>query len=54
MLIEYIGDCKGNVITFDIVGPNPVPILSRTISSPLCALAPSADCKTFALGYGVN
>ena len=26
-------------------------ILARTISNPLCALAPSADCKTFALGY---
>ncbi|KAF8474582.1 WD40-repeat-containing domain protein [Kalaharituber pfeilii] len=43
------GDCKGNVILFDPARSES--ILARTISDPLCALAPSTDCKTFALGY---
>ncbi|KAI5804119.1 WD40-repeat-containing domain protein [Peziza echinospora] len=43
------GDCKGNVILFD--PSQNESILAHTTSNSLCALAPSADCKTFALGY---
>lgn len=46
---ETIGDCKGNVVVFNPAQGDS--ILSRTISNPMCALAPSADCTTFALGY---
>ncbi|KAF8421586.1 WD40-repeat-containing domain protein [Tirmania nivea] len=44
-----LGDCKGNVVVFNPAQGDS--ILSRTVSNPICALAPSADCTTFALGY---
>ena len=52
LLTIDIGDCKGNVILFNPAQDDS--ILSHTISNPLCAIAPSADCTTFALGYVVT
>ncbi|KAL7275376.1 hypothetical protein RUND412_001681 [Rhizina undulata] len=43
------GDIMGNVILFDPLRSES--ICARTIYDPLCAIAPSADCRTFALGY---
>ncbi|KAF8545235.1 WD40-repeat-containing domain protein [Trichophaea hybrida] len=43
------GDCMGNVILFDPLRAES--ISARTIFDPLVAIAPSSDCKSFALGY---
>ncbi|KZF19473.1 hypothetical protein L228DRAFT_251066, partial [Xylona heveae TC161] len=43
------GNSKGNIILFE---PSTSEHLStRTIFDPITALAPSSDCKTFAIGY---
>ena len=43
------GDTLGNIILFDPVRAEA--ITARTIGDPLCSIAPTADCKSFALGY---
>lgn len=43
------GDSMGNVILFDPARSES--ISARTIFDPLTSIAPSADCKSFALGY---
>ncbi|KAI5843207.1 WD40-repeat-containing domain protein [Tricharina praecox] len=43
------GDSLGNLILFN--PENADAITARTIFDPLCAIAPTADCKAFALGY---
>lgn len=49
VLIAQIGNAQGNVILFE---PSTSEHLSsRTIFDPVTALAPAADCRTFAIGY---
>ena len=51
-LTAEIGNAQGNVILFE---PSTSEHLSsRTIFDPVTALAPAADCRTFAIGYVVR
>lgn len=46
---DDIGNAQGNIILFE---PSTSEHLSaRTIFDPITALAPAADCRTFAIGY---
>ena len=46
---SQLGNSQGNVILFE---PSTVEHISaRTIFDPITALAPGADCRTFAIGY---
>ncbi|KAA8899944.1 WD40-repeat-containing domain protein [Sphaerosporella brunnea] len=44
-----LGDALGNIILFDPARAES--ITARTIFDPLCSIAPTADCRAFALGY---
>jgi hypothetical protein len=49
MLTTWKGNAQGNIILFE---PSTSEHLSaRTIFDPITALAPAADCRTFAIGY---
>jgi hypothetical protein len=48
-LLTFSGDALGNIILFDPARGES--ITARTIFDPLCTIAPTADCKAFALGY---
>ena len=50
--ITRAGNTQGNVILFE--PPTSEHISSRTIYDPITALAPAADCRTFAIGYVVT
>ena len=45
------GNSQGNVILFEPTTSEH--ISARTIFDPITALAPSSDCRTFALGYDI-
>jgi WD40 repeat protein len=47
-----IGNIQGSVILFE--PSTHENISARTIFDPITAIAPSADCRTFAIGYGQN
>ena len=44
----YTGNTQGNVIVFD--PSNTEHRSNRTIFDPITALAPAADCQTYAIG----
>lgn len=46
------GNIQGNVILFE--PSTSEHISARTIFDPVTALAPAADCRTFAIGYGIR
>jgi hypothetical protein len=48
-LLTFVGDALGNITLFDPARGES--IKARTIFDPLCSIAPTADCKAFALGY---
>jgi hypothetical protein len=48
-LMVLIGNVQGSVILFE--PSTHENISARTIFDPITAIAPSADCRTFAIGY---
>jgi hypothetical protein len=49
VLTGSLGDSQGGVIRFE--PPTSEHVSARTIFDPITALAPGADCRTYAIGY---
>lgn len=49
MLTLMAGNPKGEVILFEPSSSEYISV--RTIFDPITALAPAADCRTYAIGY---